>query len=93
MNHDTPALQAALYEETVLGGGCLSFILRRGQTLRITDLAGGANVSLMLLNAEQPSERLNLPDTLTAPPVSVSSPYLNWRSSAATVKAPSMAAK
>ncbi len=64
MNHDTPALQAALYEETVLGGGCLSFILRRGQTLRITDLAGGANVSLMLLNAEQPSERLNLPDTL-----------------------------
>lgn len=64
MSHDNLALQAALYEETVPGGGHTSFILRRGQTLRITDLEGGANVSLMLLNAEQPSERLNLPDTL-----------------------------
>lgn len=64
MSHDTLALQAALYEETVPGGGHASFILRRGQTLRITDLEGGANISLMLLNAEQPSERLNLPDTL-----------------------------
>lgn len=64
MSHDTLALQAALYEETVPGGGHTSFILRRGQTLRITDLEGGANISLMLLNAEQPSERLNLPDTL-----------------------------
>jgi uncharacterized protein len=57
-------LEAALYEDTVPGGGQLSFILRRGQVLRITDLEGGANVSMMLLNAHQPSERLNLPDTL-----------------------------
>jgi urea carboxylase-associated protein 2 len=57
-------LEATLYEETVPGGGHLSFILKRGQVLRITDLEGGANVSLMLLNAHQPSERLNLPDTL-----------------------------
>jgi uncharacterized protein len=57
-------LQAALYEETVPGGGHLSFVLKRGQVLRITDTTGGANVSLMLLNAHQPSERLNLPDTL-----------------------------
>jgi urea carboxylase-associated protein 2 len=64
MNTDPLALQAALYEETVPGGGHASFILKRGQTLRITDLEGGANVSLMLLNARQPSERLNLPDTL-----------------------------
>ena len=61
---DNLALQASLYEETVPGGGHTSFILKRGETLRITDLEGNANVSLMMLNADQPSERLNLPDTL-----------------------------
>lgn len=64
MSPDTLALQAHFYEETIPGGGSASFVLRRGTTLRITDLEGGANVSLMLLNADQPSERLNLPDTL-----------------------------
>jgi len=64
MSADPMALQSALYEETVPGGGHTSFILKRGQTLRLTDIEGGANVSLMLLNASQPSERLNLPDTL-----------------------------
>jgi urea carboxylase-associated protein 2 len=61
---EAPVLRAELYEETVPGGGHASFILPRGQTLRITDLTGGANVSLLLLNAQQPSERLNIPDTL-----------------------------
>ncbi|MEE3650103.1 MULTISPECIES: urea amidolyase associated protein UAAP1 [unclassified Brenneria] len=64
MTTDTLALRANLYEETVPGGGHTSFILKRGQVLRITDIEGGANVSLLLLNARQPSERLNLPDTL-----------------------------
>jgi urea carboxylase-associated protein 2 len=54
------------YEETVPGGGHTSFILKKGQILRITDVEGCANVSMMLLNAHQPSERLNLPDTLKA---------------------------
>jgi len=53
-----------LLEETVPGGGHASLIVKRGQTLRITDLRGGANVSLMLFNAAEKSERLNLPDTL-----------------------------
>ena len=66
MPTDPQALHAARHEETVPGGGHTSFILKRGQSLRITDLEGGANVSLMLLNASQPSERLNLPDTLKA---------------------------
>ncbi|MCQ4269711.1 MULTISPECIES: urea amidolyase associated protein UAAP1 [Pseudomonas] len=57
-------LRPALYQETVPGGGHTSFVLKRGQLLRITDLEGGANVSLMLLNATEKSERLNLPDTL-----------------------------
>lgn len=64
MNDDTLDLHTTLYEETVPGGGQLSFVLKRGQVLRLTDLEGGANVSMMLLNAQQPSERLNLPDTL-----------------------------
>jgi len=57
-------LRPTLYEELVPGGGHTSFVLKRGQLLRITDLEGGANVSLLLLNAFEKSERLNLPDTL-----------------------------
>ena len=58
------ALRPTLYEETVPGGGHTSFVLKRGQLLRLTDLEGGANVSLLLFNAVEKSERLNLPDTL-----------------------------
>jgi urea carboxylase-associated protein 2 len=53
-----------LLEEMVPGGGHTSLIVKRGQLLRITDLRGGANVSVMLFNAAEKSERLNLPDTL-----------------------------
>ncbi len=53
-----------LFEETVPGGGHTSLIIKRGQLLRITDIRGGANVSVMLVNAGEKSERLNLPDTL-----------------------------
>jgi urea carboxylase-associated protein 2 len=53
-----------LHEENLPGGAHASLIVKRGQSLRITDLRGGANVSMMLLNAHEKSERLNLPDTL-----------------------------
>ncbi|MCW2487841.1 urea carboxylase-associated family protein [Candidatus Symbiopectobacterium sp. NZEC127] len=59
----TSITTAALYQETVPGGGHTSFVLPRGQQLRITDLQGDANVSLLLFNATAHSERLNLPDT------------------------------
>lgn len=55
---------AAIGEELLPGGGHLSFVLKRGQVVRFTDLEGGANVSLMLFNAHEKSERLNLPDSL-----------------------------
>lgn len=58
------SLRPTLYEELVPGGGHTSFVLKRGQLLRLTDLEGGANVSLLLLSATEKSERLNLPDTL-----------------------------
>nr|WP_318381393.1 urea amidolyase associated protein UAAP1 [uncultured Enterobacter sp.] len=62
----TPQLHCAtpLREETVPGGGHTSLVLKRGQILRLTDINGGANVSMMMLNAHEKSERLNLPDTL-----------------------------
>ena len=53
-----------LREEGLPGGGHLSFVLKRGQLLRMTDREGGANVSLLMLNPHHKSERLNLPDTL-----------------------------
>ncbi len=58
------AIRPTLYEETVPGGGHTSFVLKRGQLLRLTDLECGANVSLLMFNAHEKSERLNLPDTL-----------------------------
>lgn len=51
-------------EDYLPGGGHLSFVLKRGQQVRFTDLEGGANISLMLFNAHEKSERLNLPDSL-----------------------------
>jgi urea carboxylase-associated protein 2 len=53
-----------LLTETLPGGAHASLIVKRGQSLRITDLRGGANASVMLVNATEKSERLNLPDTL-----------------------------
>jgi urea carboxylase-associated protein 2 len=57
-------LRTTLYEETVPGGGHTSFVLKRGQLLRLTDLEGGGNASVLLFNAAEKSERLNLPDSL-----------------------------
>jgi urea carboxylase-associated protein 2 len=51
-------------EEALPGGGHRSFVLKRGQLLRLTDVEGDANVSLMLFNAHEKTERLNLPDSL-----------------------------
>ena len=51
-------------EELLPGGGHRSFVLKRGELLRLTDLNGNANVSLTMLNAHEKTERLNLPDSL-----------------------------
>lgn len=62
--HAFPLPYPALTEELLPGGGHRSFMLRRGRLLRLTDLEGGANVSLLLFNARERTERLNLPDSL-----------------------------
>src|SRR5215471_3321596 len=53
-------------EEALRGGQMWSRVLRRGQTLRLTDVEGGAAVAALFYNAELPSERYNMPDTLKA---------------------------
>lgn len=53
-------------EEPLRGGQMWSRVLRRGQTLRLTDVEGGAAVSALLYNADELSERYNMPDTLKA---------------------------
>jgi urea carboxylase-associated protein 2 len=44
--------------------GMWSAVVSRGKTLRLTDVEGGANVGLLLYNADLPVERYNMPDTL-----------------------------
>lgn len=41
-----------------------SGVVSRGKRLRLTDLEGGANVSMLLYNALERHERYNMPDTL-----------------------------
>ncbi len=53
-----------LCETTVEGGWNFSRIVRRGRSVRITDLEGGANVSALFYNADNCSERYNMGDTL-----------------------------
>jgi urea carboxylase-associated protein 2 len=60
----TPDL--VLWEEAMPGGAHWSGLLRRGNTLRLTDLEGRANVSALFFNHEDRSERYNMPDTLKA---------------------------
>jgi len=55
-----------LWEEKLEGFSAWTHVLKRGTELRLTALAEGANVAAILLNADLPTERLNLPDTLKA---------------------------
>lgn len=56
--------QHFLWQELVPGGGHWSGIIRRGMTLRLTDIDGGANVSALFYNQEEKLERYNMADTL-----------------------------
>ncbi|MEQ1630248.1 MAG: urea amidolyase associated protein UAAP1 [Gallionella sp.] len=55
-----------LWEETLPGGAQSSFTMRRGTVLRITDVAGDANLAALFYNQEEKLERYNMPDTLKA---------------------------
>ncbi|CAM4268955.1 urea carboxylase-associated family protein [Novosphingobium lubricantis] len=53
-----------VWEETIAAGGYATRRLSRGARLRLIDLKGDACASLMVFNAETPSERLNVADTV-----------------------------
>jgi uncharacterized protein len=57
-------LGKTLWEEEVPAGAHWSGVLRRGVTLRLTDIEGGANVSALFYNQEEKLERYNMADTL-----------------------------
>jgi len=53
-----------IWEETIAPGGYATRRLSRGTRLRLVDLHGDGCASLLLFNAENPLERLNVADTL-----------------------------
>jgi urea carboxylase-associated protein 2 len=59
-------IESLTARDVLPGAATWSTVLRRGSALELEDLEGGANVALLLLDAERPTERLNVPDTLKA---------------------------
>lgn len=55
-----------VYQDQLEGARSLSFILKRGYVLRLTDRDGGANCAALFYNPAQPLERYNMADTLKA---------------------------
>src|SRR4029078_973073 len=53
-----------IWEERIPGGCHWSGIVRRGTTLRLTDVEGGANAAVLFYNQEEKLERYNMADTL-----------------------------
>lgn len=53
-----------LWEETIAGGGYALRRLARGARTRLIDVAGDACASILIFNAEMPTERLNVADTV-----------------------------
>ena len=58
--------QLLVARQVLPGAATWSALLRRGSALEIEDLNGAANVALLLLEANRPTARLNVPDTLKA---------------------------
>jgi urea carboxylase-associated protein 2 len=64
---DGVAPAALTWAEVVAGGNYTNKVLARGTELRLTDLAGDACAHVLLFNADQPWERLNVADTVKVP--------------------------
>jgi len=58
--------ERVLFSEALPGAAMWSGVLPRHHTLRLTDVEGGANVSMLLYNRELLIERYNMADTLKA---------------------------
>ncbi|HMJ35121.1 MAG TPA: urea amidolyase associated protein UAAP1 [Baekduia sp.] len=55
------------WAEVVGGGNYTNKVVARGTSIRLTDLAGDACAHVLLFNADQPWERLNVADTVKVP--------------------------
>jgi urea carboxylase-associated protein 2 len=55
-----------LWSTTLPAGGKWSGLIGRGKLIRFSALLGGANLSMLLYNAKDVTERYNMPDTLKA---------------------------
>jgi urea carboxylase-associated protein 2 len=58
-----PPSPGLIWEETIAPGGYASKRLDRGACLTLTDVKGDGCISLLIFNAEMPTERLNVADT------------------------------
>ncbi len=56
--------QDIIWKQSIPGGCHWSGIMRRGATLRLTDVNGGANAAVLFFNQEEKLERYNMADTL-----------------------------
>lgn len=56
--------QDIIWKQSIPGGCHWSGIMRRGTTLRLTDVSGGANAAVLFFNQEEKLERYNMADTL-----------------------------
>jgi uncharacterized protein len=66
MSSESTAPYWMLSDELVPGGSHWGGLVRRNTALRLIDVDGGANVSMMLYNYDDRTERYNMPDTLKA---------------------------
>jgi uncharacterized protein len=63
----TTDTRSMTWSEALAGGGYTTKVLARGTTLRLIDRDGNGCAHILLFNADQPSERLSVADTITVP--------------------------
>ncbi|MBC7551729.1 MAG: DUF1989 domain-containing protein [Cellulomonas sp.] len=56
-----------VWAETVRDGACTSVVVASGTTVRLVDLDGNACAHLLVFNADEPAERLDVENTLRTP--------------------------
>lgn len=61
---DAPEGAEVIWEETIAAGGYSHKWLKRGASVRLIDVHGDGCLSMLLFNAELPTERLNVADTI-----------------------------
>ena len=64
---EPPARTLEAWAETVRDGACTCVVIASGTTVRLVDLDGNACAHLLVFNADEPAERLDVENTLRAP--------------------------